>query len=531
MPKLDSKLLQDFGREVKKALAKQNRGINDVGGLHESIISRIQNGKANPSIRTITKIVNALELDEAWIDRFLDAGDVGDEERGEGLLGLAMADKLGQETPEVMLRTLAFEAAIDAGDDLGQAFQDLRATLQAFKDMKAAANGGNKEPELTALRQRVIVLNNEMDRDGAQEEIQSDILKADKTHFKQQIERYNLAVTQAKLQNNPEFAANMIVERLKFEKRPEGLFAAVISECNALTNTHSGQASRFFDRVKLILAQGNLKRAKGVNKGAAYLNIAINQSDLAFQEKGVARLQESLVTVKKAIQFAEKHQRPDWRASTLAQFSDCLLMMWERQGGDPDPQMIKAAQLAHKLIVETSGSKARHRATVTVSLANILSDLGQAQEDAMLLDDAIAHFNEALVYCSERRPEGVRFADGIKADLALAHLRRGRIARTVADLRLAEVGLRERSEQTKKDKPYLWAIAQWNLADLALAEWEISGDLAKLDLAQERLGIARAKFEEGLSEFQLSKCDELQAQIDAAKADKLNVADLSHRPD
>jgi hypothetical protein len=162
------------------------------------------------------------------------------------LLGLAKADQLGQETPEEMLRTLAFEAAIDAEDDLGAAFQDLRARLQGFKDMKAAAlAGGNQEPELTALRQKVIVLNTDMDRDGAQAEIQSDILKADKTHHQQQIERYNLAVSQAQLQNDPDLAARMIVRRLALEGTPKGLANAIAQECRALGKAHGGQASRF----------------------------------------------------------------------------------------------------------------------------------------------------------------------------------------------------------------------------------------------------------------------------------------------
>jgi hypothetical protein len=101
--------------------------------------------------------------------------------------------------------------------------------------------------------------------------------------------------------------------------------------------------------------------------------------------------------------------------------------------------------------------------------------------------------------------------------MAVALLRRGRVTKSMADLEQAAMVFQAQAEKDKETKPYSWAIAQWNLADLALAKWEVGRDLSHLTLAQTDLNDARAIFEKGLSEYQLNKCDELQGQIDTAR--------------
>ncbi len=65
-------------------------------------------------------------------------------------------------------------------------------------------------------------------------------------------------------------------------------------------------------------------------------------------------------------------------------------------------------------------------------------------------------------------------------------------------------------------EPYDRVITQWNLADLALAEWEIAGGADMLTQALTLLETELKKFNEGLSEYQLNKCDELRAKIEVA---------------
>jgi tetratricopeptide (TPR) repeat protein len=290
-----------------------------------------------------------------------------------------------------------------------------------------------------------------------------------------------------------------------------------VDECNALAKAHAGQASRFFDRVKFALAQGNLKRAQGPAKGWAYFNLATDQASLGHQEQGIARLEEAIKSNKAAIKIAEKSDIITVRARALAGFSDCLQMIWQRQGGAPDPQMVKAARTAHRLIMQGSDADAKDRALVTTNLAYVLSDLGQGQADSTLLDESLIRYEEAMGYYADWGGDGVFYAEDTKSEIALAHLRRGRLIKSMADLQAAAVGFQALSEETKDAQPYAWAIAQWNLADLALAKWQVSGDAKYLPQAQGHLDDARATFEQGLSEFQLNKCDELQGQIDAVR--------------
>jgi hypothetical protein len=272
-----------------------------------------------------------------------------------------------------------------------------------------------------------------------------------------------------------------------------------------------------FDRVQLALAQVNLKRVKGPDKGLAYFNLAISQRILGHQEQDVARIEAAIKSSKAAVKIAEKLDLLILRARALAEFSICLQMIWERQGGAPDPQMIKAARTAHRLIMQASDAEARDRALVTKTLALVLSELGQGQADSALLDESLIRYEEAMGYFADWGHDGAFYAEETKPDIALVHLRRGRLIKSMADLRAAAVGFQEEDEKTKNTQPYHWAMAQWNLADLALAKWEMSGDAKYLPQAQGHLDDARATFKQGLSEFQLNKCDELQGQIDAAR--------------
>jgi hypothetical protein len=58
------------------------------------------------------------------------------------------------------------------------------------------------------------------------------------------------------------------------------------------------------------------------------------------------------------------------------------------------------------------------------------------------------------------------------------------------------------------DVPLDWASTQWNLADLALARYDITADATLLALASDHALAARAVFAEG-SDHQRQRCDDL----------------------
>jgi hypothetical protein len=76
-------------------------------------------------------------------------------------------------------------------------------------------------------------------------------------------------------------------------------------------------------------------------------------------------------------------------------------MIWERTGDTPDPQMIKAARTAYRLILELPGAEADDRAQITRTLADALSDLGQGEADSNMLNEALIRFEEAMGYSAD----------------------------------------------------------------------------------------------------------------------------------
>ena len=48
-------------RRIQQKLTQQE--LSDKSGVSQQLISKIENGKAHPSLRTITKLANVLKLD------------------------------------------------------------------------------------------------------------------------------------------------------------------------------------------------------------------------------------------------------------------------------------------------------------------------------------------------------------------------------------------------------------------------------------------------------------------------------------
>ena len=48
-------------RRIQQKLTQQE--LSDKSGVSQQLISKIENGKAQPSLRTITKLANVLKLD------------------------------------------------------------------------------------------------------------------------------------------------------------------------------------------------------------------------------------------------------------------------------------------------------------------------------------------------------------------------------------------------------------------------------------------------------------------------------------
>ncbi len=79
MPKIDPDILKDFGRAVKRARTLEGWDQKTLGGnikpaVGASFISKVEKGRKDAlDARTVGRFINALDLDDSWIDKFLDA--------------------------------------------------------------------------------------------------------------------------------------------------------------------------------------------------------------------------------------------------------------------------------------------------------------------------------------------------------------------------------------------------------------------------------------------------------------------------
>lgn len=79
MPKIDPDILKDFGRAVKRARTLQGIDQPTLGGMIKpavgaSFISKVEKGRKEAlDAQTVGRFRIALDLNESWIDKFLDA--------------------------------------------------------------------------------------------------------------------------------------------------------------------------------------------------------------------------------------------------------------------------------------------------------------------------------------------------------------------------------------------------------------------------------------------------------------------------
>ena len=84
MPKIDPDILKDFGRAVKRARTLKGWDQKTLGGridppVGASFISKVEKGRKDAlDARTVGRFRIALDLDESWIDKFLDAEDAAE---------------------------------------------------------------------------------------------------------------------------------------------------------------------------------------------------------------------------------------------------------------------------------------------------------------------------------------------------------------------------------------------------------------------------------------------------------------------
>jgi len=484
----------------------------------KGFLSQIEKGKRQITARTAGQIINALELPDSLLDPFIGEAEVADDEvtlddtKAQRLMEMAQKDAVTQSTSEALLISLAYEFAHGNHSDLFSAIKGLRAALEEAAALKARGNlPQNVGDQLQAVMQRVSALNDQGDRDGAQAEITA----AMKRNEAERSALRNVALTQARISNDPDTAAALIVQQLREEARPQGLPKGVLDTQVEWQKKGFALGLRFEKEVALRLARWGYDRGKGPDKFVALIRLGTCLAELGEQDAGLKRLQTAEKAFRKALTFFQKTGHKIGQADCQQLIGNTLRLCFDR---DHNRDHLLAAQNAFErsLSLQTKAENPSIWATGQSGLGGVLSDLGELDQKPELLLDAITAHNTAIeIYEADDDP--ARWARSI-SNRGLCNLRLARLTQNPADLDAAHEDVRTSlSANSRQSHLFHWAFDQWNLADLHLARHEISPDMAHLDTAQSHLDQAREVFAEGLSYHQLERCDELQGRIDAAR--------------
>jgi len=566
-------VLTEFGLKVQAARSLKGWTLGQLGfeslgrDNAKSFISNIEKGQRQISATTAGKLITALDLDKNLLTPFLNGPaptdptteETATDRDAERLMRRSAADKSLPPTAEALMIALAYEFAQGSHIDLDTAYNGLRAALAAAADIKArGALPQNTGDQLQAVLREVARLNDLGERQAA-----ADTLDEAMAQIEAQREAiFNLQLDQDRILNNPEAAAKRLIQNLHQSAPPGGVWNATHDLLIDWREKGETQGSPFDLQVALHLAKNNWTRAKGGQKTAAVFDLGT--CNLAIGERSAADgpLKQAVKVFREALKLAPRRSDPENWATIQNSLGIALRKLGERQ---QDPARLNAAIDAYTdaLTVRTRTAAPMDWAMTQNNLGTALASLGERQQDPTHLNAAIDAFTAALTAYTrtaapmdwaatqnnlgnalralgERQQDPARLnaaIDAITAALtvytraadpmgwAMTQNNFGLALRWLADLTADPDPLHRAQaaydmcllERTQDNVPFDWARTQWNLADLALVRHRLALDPAHLVTAQQYLDAARAVFEEGPSDHQLARCDELQTRIDAAK--------------
>lgn len=569
MPKVAQDVLDEFGRAVKRARSLRGWTLDQVANCitpppGKSFLSKIEKGKRDISATTVGKLIGALDLPESWIDKFLDTDIAPEDEEtpkdreAERLIRRAEADPNAPKTPEALLLLLAEEWAGQRFTDFTHAYNALQGALQAAAEMRAqGAMPSNISGQFQAVMRRVAELNDA----GLMDEADAALKEAADRHEAEGEALFEAALKQDRLRNRPEAAAQRLIKRLRGCAQIGGLFAATQTLLVETLERGEREGNLFDIAVALELAKANRDRAKGAQIPIALS--ALGDCHLALGERQVSggHLTRARNAHTEALRLTSRLREPFNWAVCQANLGNALIVIGQRTA---DPAVVKRAVAAHqsalsvftraknpenwaksqnnlgnalgalaKLIsfpaileqaldayracqvVYTKEALPENWASIETNIGNVLSSLGENSGNPLLLEIAVASHRATLsILKPDKMPMGWASAQN---SLGISLRRLAAINKDEAATREAKHAFfASLTKSRREDMPFLWAGTQWNLADLALLRYTFSHDAEHLNAARHHLAMAREVFSEEGNDEQLAKCDQLQAQIDAA---------------
>ncbi|MEY1554377.1 hypothetical protein AB3Y40_01980 [Yoonia sp. R2331] len=526
MPKVDPDILKAFGRTLKRERARRGIGQAELGGMVEppvgnSIISKIEKGQKEAlGVLTVGKFCKALNLDESWIDKFLDAeetaesGETKAEREADQLVArLQREDATGGASDDLLIQ-LANRYTEGDHKDRETAYTSVRSALEELvRNKEIAALAGNADAQFALLMQQVDDLNTDGDFDAAAKLLDDEGDRIDRLaelHLKKQI-------SQDRLRNDPGKAAVRLIRDIYRQAPAGGVFRAVDDLAYQWRVDADPVGDLFALRVSLSLAKANYQdRGKGKRQFEAKALYTLGWCHFRIAERST---NDRHLTIAKnafeaAIKRTNKAKEPiNWSAHQDG-LGGTLHEIGKRKA---DPALLTASVTAYRVALDLDQAEnSANLKDAWNNLGNALSSLGEVERSADHLTEAEAALGTALSL-EDKKTDPLGWAS-TQNNLALARRWLGEVTGDLTKLDAARAGYAACEDADLEDRaPFKFARLQWNIADLALARYRIEPDTALLTEARERIAKARAFFVEG-SDYQTQQCDDLLAEVEAAGA-------------
>jgi transcriptional regulator with XRE-family HTH domain len=530
LPKIDPDILKDFGKAVKRARTLLGWDQKTLGGKIEpkvgaSFISKVEKGRKDAlDARTVGRFRIALNLDAAWIDKFIDAEEIAEslETKAEREADLVI-DRLRREgmtegTSDDLLIQLANNYTEGDHRDRETAYQSVKAALETLKASERIAQlAGNADAQFAALMEEVDALNRKGEFDQADDALarQAVWLREEKARlFRLSELQLEKELNQDRLRNLPDLAAERIIRNLR--EFPQGkLFWVVDAKVAEWREMGHKAGDMFALHVSLVLARGNCETVKNYEllSASALFTLGWCHLRLAERSRGDQHLNLALRAFENAVALTSEAIEPENWSTYQGGFGVALRRLGGRRN---DPTLLLKAITALRaalevgLVIKSANLKQKWN-----NLGNALLQLGELTEDADKLAEAEFALNAALVL--ENKNEDPFGWEVTQNNLGYVQRWLGAVTHDATKLKEARDGYAAcEGLGYETDAPFQWARLQWNIADLALARYRLSPDPVFLIEARAYVGRARAFFVEG-SEYQTERCDALLREIDAAE--------------
>jgi hypothetical protein len=536
--RMTSTAWEDFGFAIRKARLDMSWSLFDLAQealgnpARKGYVSQVERGLRNLSPETIDKFDQALSLPPDIVraahlapppEKPQPDADKLDQDV-ERLLTRAENDTQAPQMGETLMVALAYEFAGGKQLDLQTAYIGLRSALEAAERIRQRGEmpPDNTGGQLNAVLAEVAKLNAEGALDEADALLDAEERRMQDTHKSEQDRMAQQAtmlldrrLDQDRLRNDPAAAADRLIGDLMRQAPAGGVFWAthtLLVEWRARGLT---QGDPFDLRVALVLANRNLKRANGPQKGSALIDLGNCRMAIGERSADTALLFGAEAAYRAALKTQPKSRNLQNWATCQSGIGIVLSDLARRDG---DAKKMRQAIKAHQedLSVWSREEMPNQWATSQNNLGGALQDLGELEADPKTLRDSADAHRAALTLRSEiKTPKDWAMSQN---NLGVSLRWLGALTRDAATLTEAQAAYDAcLTIWTRQAEPFRWAMTQWSLGDLALAWFTLDADPARLHPAAAHVTAARAVFAEG-SAHQTARCDDLLGKIAQARA-------------